>query len=68
MLQLAGNSATREAITKSQLESYKIPIPPLAEQERLVVYIAILEKVITDNQEIIANAPTQKQAVMKRYL
>lgn len=41
LLNTAGGGATREALTKSQLESLEIPLPPLEEQKRIA---AILDK------------------------
>jgi type I restriction enzyme S subunit len=41
LLRVAGAGATREAITKAQIEEFKIPLPPLAEQRRIA---AILDK------------------------
>jgi type I restriction enzyme S subunit len=41
LLRVAGSGATREAITKAQIEEFKIPLPPLNEQRRIA---AILDK------------------------
>lgn len=49
-------------------QNYQVPVPTLLEQEKLVVEIEKLEKIISDNQLIIENAPVQKQDVMKKYL
>ncbi|WP_305972610.1 MULTISPECIES: restriction endonuclease subunit S [unclassified Mameliella] len=35
LLGIAGGGATREAITKSAIESFEIPLPPLEEQKRI---------------------------------
>jgi type I restriction enzyme S subunit len=35
LLGLAGGGATREAITKAQIQQFKIPLPPLDEQRRI---------------------------------
>jgi restriction endonuclease S subunit len=68
LLNMAGNGSTRESITKVQLENFKIPVPPLSEQQKLVSAIEQIENQITDNQTIINQSSTQKQAVMKQYL
>ncbi|MGJ4917499.1 restriction endonuclease subunit S [Bradyrhizobium sp. HKCCYLRH2015] len=39
LLRVAGAGATREAITKAQIEEFKIPIPPLDEQRRIAVIL-----------------------------
>lgn len=59
---------TREAITKSQLENYKLPVPPIAEQEALVAEIEQLEQRIAEAQAVITAAPDRKQAIVQRYL
>jgi type I restriction enzyme S subunit len=41
LLRVAGAGATREAITKSHIEEFSIPLPPLKEQRRIA---AILDK------------------------
>lgn len=41
LLNTAGGGATREALTKAQLEALEIPLPPLDEQKRIA---AILDK------------------------
>lgn len=46
----------------------KVPVPPLAEQQKLVAEIKVLERTIAAAQAVIAAAPARKQAVMQRYL
>lgn len=47
LLSIAGGGATREAITKSQLESFVIPCPPLVEQNLLVEKLATINDMAT---------------------
>ncbi|MCT4614815.1 MAG: restriction endonuclease subunit S [Marinifilaceae bacterium] len=68
LLVIGSDSATREAITKTQLEEFKIPVPPLAYQKKLVAKIEKLEKEITKAQEIINSVASEKQAVLDQYL
>lgn len=68
LLDLAGGSLSREAITKSQLEEFKVPVPSLADQQKLVAEIEALERDIASAQAVIAAAPAKKQAIMQRYL
>jgi restriction endonuclease S subunit len=68
LLALADNSSTREAITKQQLEDFKIPLPPLPEQQKIVSEIEKIEVKITILEKEIAKIPTQKEAVLKKYL
>ncbi|MBK7299444.1 MAG: restriction endonuclease subunit S [Moraxellaceae bacterium] len=58
---MASGSATREAITKSQLEDFKIPVPPLAEQADFVVQVEAIETKIAEAQRIIDQAPAQNR-------
>jgi type I restriction enzyme M protein len=46
----------------------QIPIPPIAEQKRLVAAIETIEQRIAADRSIIAEAPAKKQTVMQRYL
>ena len=50
------------------LSKVKIPVPPIAEQEKLVAEIELLEKRIAESQKIISEAASLKQGVMKKYL
>ena len=68
LLNLAGGANTREAITKVELEEFKIPVPPLAEQEKIVEQIEALEAQIAQAQKVIDDAPAQKQAILQKYL
>jgi type I restriction enzyme M protein len=68
LLKIAGGSSTREAITKSQLEEFKIPIPDSKTQKTLVAEIETLENKITTAQKIINESAAKKQAILNSYL
>ncbi|MCO8090076.1 restriction endonuclease subunit S [Acinetobacter pseudolwoffii] len=68
LLQMAQGAVSREAITKAELEEFKIPVPALTEQEKIVQKIEALEAQITQAQKVIDNAPQQKQAILQKYL
>jgi type I restriction enzyme M protein len=68
LLELADNSSTREAITKQQLEDFRIPLPSFAEQQKIVSKIEKIEEKITILEKEIAEIPMQKEAVLKKYL
>lgn len=68
LLELADNSSTREAITKQQLEDFKIPLPSLSEQQKIVSGIEKIEERINALEKEIALIPQQKEAVLKKYL
>lgn len=68
LLELADNSSTREAITKQQLEDFKIPLPPLSVQQKIVSQIEKIEVKINALEKEIALIPKQKEAILKKYL
>jgi restriction endonuclease S subunit len=49
-------------------ESLEIPLPSLAEQQKVVSDVEELEKKIAEAQEIIDKIPVQKAAILKKYL
>ena len=68
LLAVGDGGASREAITKSQLEEFKIPLPAIEEQEKIVKTIESIEKKITQKEQEIANIPKQKEKILDRYL
>jgi restriction endonuclease S subunit len=68
LLILSDNSTTREAITKAQLEEFKIPLPTLAEQQKIVSQITEIETKIAALENQIAAIPQQKESILKKYL
>lgn len=62
--------STRQAITKSQLEDFEIPLPPLPEQKRIVKEFDTLSEKVRQLQEIytkqIANCDELKQAYLQK--
>ena len=68
LLELASNASTREAITKQQLEDFKISLPPLKQQQKIVSEIEKIEVKITALEKEIANIPKEKEAILKKYL
>jgi type I restriction-modification system DNA methylase subunit/restriction endonuclease S subunit len=64
---MTGSSGHRR-VPASFYESYKIPLPSLAEQARIVNEIEAIEAKINEAKNIIAGQASRKQAVMQRYL
>lgn len=68
LLEIGDGATSREAITKQQLEDFKIPLPPLSEQQKLVSEIEKIEAKIKVLEAEIAEIPKQKEATLKKYL
>ena len=47
---------------------YKIPMPHIDEQKRIVSQIEALELEITKARTLIENAASEKQAILDKYL
>ena len=50
------------------IKNFKIPVPPLSEQQKIIAQIGELEKQITEAQTIIDNSKQQKQEILDKYL
>lgn len=68
LLEVASGGTSREAITKVQLEEFKIPLPIIEEQLVIVSKIEALEKKIAELEEQLVAIPSQKEAILKKYL
>ncbi|QQR99357.1 MAG: restriction endonuclease subunit S [Sphingobacteriales bacterium] len=68
LLEIGDGATSREAITKQQLEDFKIPLPPLSEQQKIVAEIEKIEEQIKVLESEIAAISKQKEAVLKKYL
>jgi len=70
LLQIGDGATSREAITKAQLEDFKIPLPSpsLKEQQEIVAKVETIENKIADLKNKIAAIPEQKEVVLKKYL
>lgn len=61
-------SINQANINATKMRNIKVPVPPLAQQKRLVAEVQALERKIADAQAVIAGAPARKQAILQRYL
>ncbi len=68
LLVIAQGSSTREAITKIQLEEFKIPVPTITEQKKIVSQIEKIETKINALEKEIASIPNKKEMILKKYL
>lgn len=55
-------------LSQVNMNRIMIPVPPLAEQEKIVEQIEALEMQIAQAQKVIDDAPAQKQAILQKYL
>lgn len=53
---------------RDDIQQYRIPIPPIEEQKRIVSQIEALELEAAKARHLIENAAREKQAVLDRYL
>lgn len=53
---------------KEDIMKYKVPIPNIDEQKRIVAQIEALELEITKARTLIENAASEKQAILDKYL
>jgi len=68
LLQIGDGGTSRQSITKLQLEEFKIPIPSIDEQKKIVSEIEKIEKKIAELESQINSTPNQKAMVLKKYL
>ena len=68
LLEIASGGTSREAITKTQLEIFKIPLPPMDKQSQIVSKIETIEKKIAKIEQKLEKIPAQKEAILRKYL
>lgn len=68
LLQIGEGATSREAITKSQLENFEIPLPSLVQQKMIVDEIKKAEEKIAALEKSIVQTPALKEAILKKYL
>ena len=56
------------SINKTDIENFKIPLPPLAEQQKIVEQISVLEEQIAAAKKIMSDVPQRKQAILDKWL
>ncbi len=67
-LNIANSATTRWAITKTQLEDYRIPLPMLEQQRAIIAQITQIEEQMCLLQEELDNIHKMKEAVLKKFL
>ena len=61
-------SVNQANINGTILKTYKIPLPPLSEQQKLVSEIEKIEEKIKVLETEISEIPKQKEVILKKYL
>ncbi len=68
LLQIGEGATSRQAITKQQLEEFKIPVPSIIEQQKIVDEINKLETEIAQIETELATVDAQKAQILKKHL
>lgn len=68
LLDIAKGSTSREAITKQQLEEFKIPLPSIEEQKEIVLKIENIEKEIKNAKNELKKLEELKKKVLEENL
>lgn len=64
----ASKAINQANINATIMRNIKVPVPPLAEQHRIVAEIGAEQRAIAAAEAVIAAAPARKQAILERYL
>ena len=67
LLEIAGSGATREAITKQQIESITMIVPPLSLQNQFADFVTQVEKQKATVKQSIDKLETLKKSLMQEY-
>ena len=68
LLDIAKGSTSRGAITKQQLEEFKIPLPRIEEQKDIVLKIEKIEKEIKNSENELKKLEELKKKVLEENL
>ncbi len=68
LLQISEGATSRQAITKQQLEEFKVPVPTLSKQQEIVDQILKIENEIVQIESELTTIDTQKKQILKKYL
>lgn len=64
---IAGSGATREAITKQQVENLSIIVPPIDLQQQFAAFVEQTDKSKLAVKQVLEKAETLKKALMQEY-
>lgn len=63
--QAGGN---RQGLNFEQIKAFKIPVPPIAEQQKIAKILSTWDKAISTTEALIDNSKQQKKALMQQLL
>ena len=63
--QAGGN---RQGLNFEQIKSFKVPVPPLPEQQKIAKILSTWDKAISTTERLIENSTQQKKALMQQLL
>ena len=63
--QAGGN---RQGLNFEQIKSFKVPVPPLPEQQKIAKILSTWDKAISTTERLIDNSTQQKKALMQQLL
>ena len=61
------NGATRQAITKGQIENLALPLPPIGEQRKFAAFMAEVDKSELTLRETVATLDQLYRAKLQEY-
>ena len=64
---IMAKSINQANISAGALAKYKIPVPPLPEQKKIVAEVSSYEAEITKAQAVMDSASTRKQAILRKH-
>ncbi len=67
LMSIAQGGATREALTKSKIETFEIPLPPLLTQRKIAVVLSAYDDLIENNTRRIAILEEMAQAIYREW-
>jgi type I restriction enzyme M protein len=68
LLDIGEGATSRQAITKAQLENFKIPLPSITEQKKIVAAIEKIEARIAALEKQQVGINKQKEQILNKYL
>lgn len=68
LLDISGSGTTRQAITKAQLESLEIAVPPISEQKRIVEIVSSMDEVIQSTEQAVLDAKSLRSGLLSDLL